>query len=136
MSNFVNLLDIIYPVNSIYITTSTISPATSIGGTWTQITNGACIAAYEDTSGYTGSKKITVEQIPPHRHSATNKPTGGNNTNDFPQQWGGAGLDYSSTFITKYTNDTGGGARLLSLFLCLPSMGQNCLNMIAGGINV
>lgn len=109
MSNFVNLLDIIYPVNSMYITTSTISPATSIGGTWTQIKDGACLAAYDDTSGYTGSKKITVKQLPPHNHSATNKPAGGNNTKDFPQQWGGAGLDYSSTFITKYTNDTGGG---------------------------
>lgn len=109
MSNFVNLLDIIYPVNSMYITTSTISPATSIGGTWTQIKDGACLAAYDDTSGYTGSKKITVKQLPPHNHSATNKPAGGNNTKDFPQQWGGAGLDYSSTFITKYTNDTGEG---------------------------
>lgn len=105
MSNFVNLLDIIYPVHSMYITTSTISPATSIGGTWTQITDGA----YDDTTGYTGSKKITVKQSPPHNHSATNKPTGDNNTTEFPQQWGGAGLDYSATFITKYTNNTGEG---------------------------
>lgn len=69
MSNFVNLLDIIYPINSMYITTSTISPATSIGGTWTQIKDGACIAAYEDTSGYTGSKTISVKQMPVHSHA-------------------------------------------------------------------
>lgn len=66
MSNFVNLLDIIYPINSVYITTSTVSPATSIGGTWTQIQDGACIAAYKNTSGYTGSKHITVDQMPEH----------------------------------------------------------------------
>ena len=35
MSNFVNLMDIVYPVHSMYITTSSVSPATFIGGTWT-----------------------------------------------------------------------------------------------------
>lgn len=69
MSNFVNLLDIIYPVSSIYITTSGVSPASSIGGTWTQITNGACLAAYSDTVGYTGSKTISVQQMPAHSHA-------------------------------------------------------------------
>lgn len=72
MSNFVNLLDVIYPVHSMYITTSTVSPATSIGGTWTQITNGACIAAYKDTSGYTGSKTISISQMPRHNHPLVN----------------------------------------------------------------
>lgn len=72
MSNFVNLLDIIYPVNSMYITTSTISPATSIGGTWTQIKDGACIAAYDDTTGYTGSKTISISQMPRHNHPLVN----------------------------------------------------------------
>lgn len=68
MSNFVNLLDIIYPVNSIYITAGSISPATSIGGTWTQIKDGACLAAYDGIVGYTGSKTISVKQMPAHRH--------------------------------------------------------------------
>ena len=72
MSNFVNLLDIIYPVHSMHITTSTVSPATSIGGTWTQIKDGACIAAYEDTSGYTGSKTISISQMPRHNHPFVN----------------------------------------------------------------
>ena len=37
MSNFVNLLDIIYPVGSVYITATENSPANSIGGTWAEI---------------------------------------------------------------------------------------------------
>lgn len=37
MSNFVNLLDIIYPVGSVYITATEISPADAIGGTWVEI---------------------------------------------------------------------------------------------------
>lgn len=39
MSNFVNLLDIVYPVGSIYISMNAESPASTVGGTWTQITN-------------------------------------------------------------------------------------------------
>lgn len=38
MSNFVNLLDIIYPVGSVYISFHSTSPAFSIGGIWSQIT--------------------------------------------------------------------------------------------------
>lgn len=37
MSNYVNLLDIIYPVGSIYITFSETSPSNIIGGTWQSI---------------------------------------------------------------------------------------------------
>lgn len=39
MANFVNLMDVIYPVGSIYITTNAISPADSVGGTWAKIDN-------------------------------------------------------------------------------------------------
>lgn len=39
MSNFVNLLDIVYPVGSIYITVNSISPADNVGGTWEKIEN-------------------------------------------------------------------------------------------------
>lgn len=100
MSNFVNLLDIIYPINSMYITTSTVSPATSIGGTWIQIKDGACLAAYTSISGYTGSKHITVDQMPAHKHSATNKRSGSNFNNNWPYQWGGGGLDYTGDFTS------------------------------------
>lgn len=37
MSNFVNLLDIVYPVGSVYITFSDISPVDSVGGSWERI---------------------------------------------------------------------------------------------------
>lgn len=73
MPNFVNLLDIIYPVGSIYFSTSGISPASSIGGTWTQIKD-AVIAASGSTyssaaARYGGSKTIATNQMPEHKHS-------------------------------------------------------------------
>lgn len=37
MSNFVNLLDIVYPVGSVYITVNRVSPADNVGGTWEKI---------------------------------------------------------------------------------------------------
>lgn len=37
MSNYVNLMDIVYPVGSIYISMNSTSPAEIIGGTWMQI---------------------------------------------------------------------------------------------------
>lgn len=80
MSNFVNLLDIIYPVGSIYFSTSSTSPASSIGGTWTQITD-AVIAASGSTyssaaASYGGSKTIATNQMPEHKHSGTTNSDG------------------------------------------------------------
>lgn len=37
MSNFVNLLDIVYPIGSVYITFSDVSPIDSVGGSWEKI---------------------------------------------------------------------------------------------------
>lgn len=37
MPNYVNLLDIVYPVGSVYITFSDVSPVDSIGGSWEKI---------------------------------------------------------------------------------------------------
>lgn len=37
MSNFVNLLDIIYPIGSIYVSAANVSPSDTIGGTWKKI---------------------------------------------------------------------------------------------------
>lgn len=71
MANFVNLMDVIYPVGSIYITTNAISPADSIGGTWEQIEN--CLLAasgdiYNLAGRFSGSDIISRLAIPDHQH--------------------------------------------------------------------
>ena len=37
MSNWINLLEVIYPIGSIYQSTKSTSPSPSIGGAWKQI---------------------------------------------------------------------------------------------------
>lgn len=73
MSNFVNLLDIVYPVGSMYFSATDTSPASAIGGTWEQIKD-ANIAAKGSkyTSEYIGSYKINKKQLPHHAHTITN----------------------------------------------------------------
>lgn len=51
MSNFVNLLDIVYPIGSVYITFSDVSPVDSVGGTWSQIINKVLRAANDTNTG-------------------------------------------------------------------------------------
>ena len=59
MANFVNLMDVIYPVGSIYLSTAATSPAASIGGTWTKIEN--CTLAQVET--YMVSLVLTLVTI-------------------------------------------------------------------------
>lgn len=97
MSNFVNLLDIIYPVGSMYFTTSSVSPASSVGGTWSQVKD-AVIAASGSTyssavASYGGSKTISTSQMPAHNHSGTTSSAGNHNHNVDARiiAWYGAG---------------------------------------------
>ena len=62
------LIDLFYPIGSIYMSMSDIPPANRFGGTWEQITDTFLYCA--DSSGETGgSNKITVENLPAHSHT-------------------------------------------------------------------
>lgn len=70
MSNFVNLLDIIYPVGSVYITFKEISPIDLIGGTWELLEN-TFLYSSSDATGLTGGEathKLTIAEMPAHHH--------------------------------------------------------------------
>lgn len=72
MSNFVNLLDIIYPVGSMYFSVNNVSPASSVGGTWEQIKDAVLAASGNSYAGdvdkYNGNKYILYRQMPFHSH--------------------------------------------------------------------
>ena len=66
------LLNLIYPVGSIYMSVSNTSPATFLGGTWTQIKDTFLLAAGTTyTPGATGGEathKLTQDEMPTHNH--------------------------------------------------------------------
>ena len=109
MSNYVNLVDIVYPVGSVYISFHSTSPASSIGGTWTQITDKVLRASTNTNTGGEDTHKLTVGEMPPHTHHISTKQAGNNIATNLPYQIGAAGLDYSNEFIDKYVESKGDG---------------------------
>ena len=69
-----SILDFVYPVGSIYLSYSHVSPATLFGGTWERISNAFLWAVDADgTIGQTGGEKthtLTVNELPVHTHGA------------------------------------------------------------------
>lgn len=93
-------VDLIYPIGSIYLTTSSVSPQTLFGGTWEQITNDAYLKiASGSTAGNLGGTssdhKIPVTSIPAHYHDFADSGR--------PLYW-----DSGLTAIAKYTAGSNG----------------------------
>jgi hypothetical protein len=64
------LIDVIYPIGSIYMSFNSTSPANLFGGTWTQITNRFLYCTTSSgTTGGENSHKLTVAEMPSHTHS-------------------------------------------------------------------
>jgi hypothetical protein len=66
------LLNLIYPVGSIYMSVNNVSPATFLGGTWEQVKDTFLLAAGTTYSaGQTGGEathKLTTSEMPKHNH--------------------------------------------------------------------
>lgn len=77
---WINLLDIIYPVGSVYISVNNTSPASIVGGTWTALYNTSVLRNYIPTDvvdgqaplgEYAGSNFIYISNLPAHNHAAS-----------------------------------------------------------------
>lgn len=68
MSNFVNLLDIVYPVGSIYQSMNATSPVDFIGGTWTKIKTFLYGADTANQTGGEAEHTLTIDEMPSHHH--------------------------------------------------------------------
>ena len=70
------LVDIIYPVGSIYMSVANVSPASFLGGTWQQIKDTFLLSAGDTyTAGATGGEAthtLTETEMPSHRHMGMN----------------------------------------------------------------
>ena len=128
------IVDLIYPVGSMYFSTNNTSPATLFGGTWDQITGYYLYAGVgntisgNNTSGEpsvneTGSTTLTVAQMPSHTHTqqahrhTENSSIWMNDTAHYDTRiksstgfYAGAGLaTYYTGNTTAVNNNTGGG---------------------------
>lgn len=76
------LLDLIYPIGSIYLSTDSNSPSTYLGGTWERIKDKFLLSAGDSYSaGSTGGEathKLTIDEMPKHRHEMIMRNTGTN----------------------------------------------------------
>lgn len=121
--NYVNnLVNIIYPVGSIYMSVNNTNPATLFGfGTWEQIKDTFLLSAGDTyTAGDTGGEAthtLTASEIPKHEHSIqwTNGAYG--ITNNAKEGTGGTIWNYlkmqdisSGTNLKAAQQSTGGGA--------------------------
>ena len=77
-----SLLNLIYPVGSIYMSVNNVSPATLLGGTWEQIKDRFLLAAGTTYSaGATGGEAahtLSVSELPAHGHHAADSANTGN----------------------------------------------------------
>ena len=77
-----DLLNMVYPVGSIYMSAVNVSPASFLGGTWQAIEQGRMLMAAGSSwqAGTTGGAvyhTLTVAEMPAHDHSATETAAGG-----------------------------------------------------------
>ena len=81
------LLNLVYPVGSIYLSSKNTNPATLFGGTWVQIKDRFILAAGDYYSnGATGGAAtvtLTVSNMPSHSHSFTPSGTVGSHSHSF-----------------------------------------------------
>lgn len=68
-STWYTLLNLIYPVGSLYFSYNSTSPATRFGGTWSKITGRFIYANSGTSTGGSNSHKITLEEMPNHHHA-------------------------------------------------------------------
>ena len=103
------LLDLIYPVGSIYMSVNSTSPATLFGGTWVQIEDTFLLASGSNyAAGSTGGEAahtLTVDEMPAHRHAIYM----GGESND-GEFWGPNVVTPQNKTIANITETNGGGA--------------------------
>lgn len=112
------LLNQIYPIGSLYITTNAANPSTFLGGTWEQITSDAYLKIVSSNAGTLGGTssdhKIPISSMPRHRHDMTDRTYSGQTNKMGVRQDGGGGShsvpSYASTnSYSVYTPDYEGG---------------------------
>ena len=106
--------DLIYPIGAIYLSVSATNPATLFGGKWEQIKDRFLLAAGDTyaigTTGGEATHKLTVAEMPSHKHQIkTNNDDWNNSANGgkYGTTHDGANSWYNTNW---YTENSGGNA--------------------------
>jgi len=107
------VLNQVYPVGAIYLSTVSTSPRTLFGGTWTRITGKFLLAQGGGYSaGSTGGEAthtLTTNEMPAHKHTSYRNLV--NTTGSGTSMQTASGSTYGTAYGTAYdTSEVGGGA--------------------------
>lgn len=116
------ILDLVYPVGSIYMSVNDVNPANLFGGTWEQIKDRFLLAKGDTyaTNGATGgeaSHTLNINEMPSHnhtqnqhRHKQHNKYSNGSGSaSAYVYTSNRTAIDHYTDYQTPYINPTGGG---------------------------
>ena len=132
-----SIVNIIYPVGSLYWSKNSTDPATLFGGTWTRIKDKFILAAGDSyAQGATGGSAtvtLTTAQLPAHNHSGSAQSNGSHSHSASSNSVGNHNhsiatkldVDYNmnlsivacgySTSATKYTGDAGSHSHTITV---------------------
>ena len=108
------LLDLVYPVGSVYISYNSASPAALFGGTWEQIQGRFLLESSESyPAGSTGGEAthtLTVSEMPSHNHTLNASYSSAGSSSSVERKM--LAGDDNNAWIWNYsaTNNTGDGA--------------------------
>ena len=98
-----NLIDIVYPIGSIYMSMNDVSPAAFLGGTWERIQDRFLLSAGSSYAvGSTGGEAthtLSVAETPAHTHTRGTMEISGeiHSTHSLKYGWAGSGAFASTT---------------------------------------
>ena len=130
-------MDIVYPIGTAYMSTTSTSPATLFGGTWLEVKNAllSTIGYGGATAGqYSGNNTMTEKQMPAHGHKVDrwNSTDSSWENIDFQQSDASSGSHWyipsgaEGTPRTLWARNVG-GATFLPIQLCPILLGANRL---------
>lgn len=104
------LVDLLYPVGSLYFSAASTDPGTVLGGTWKQIQDRFLLAAGSAyAAGSTGGQAqhtLTEQQLPPHTHRVT----GSTQAEEFSHDHGLPNIAQGGSGSGAYAESWGGGS--------------------------
>lgn len=106
------ILGLVYPVGSIYMSINNVSPATLFGGKWVQIKGRFLLGASDvykaNTTGGEVAHTLTNDEMPNHKHSIWFPNSGGEQSAEIGYPEAGSKNTYYAE--ASKTSDAGGGA--------------------------